>query len=168
MLVHKEHRHITNWIVSLGICLAAVPTSRCAETPPDLIVVNANIITINSQQPRAQAFAVRNGRFIEVGSNESARELVGRETLVIDADGKTITPGFNDAHIHPQPIYHQDSPLAVVDVSPDGTRTIKDIHVEKTVIHGKTVFDRDREVVPTVILPPRERRSGLRLTSFGA
>ena len=109
------------------MCIASTAAARAADSPADMVVVNANIITINLQQPRAQAMAVRDGRFIEVGSNESVRKLVGRQTKVIDVGYKTITPGFNDAHMHPRPLYDQDSVLSPVDLSPDSVRTIEEL-----------------------------------------
>jgi predicted amidohydrolase YtcJ len=51
--------------------------------------------------PRAEAFAVKNGRFIAVGANDDVRNLASSQTEVIDATGMTVTPGFIDAHTHP-------------------------------------------------------------------
>jgi predicted amidohydrolase YtcJ len=68
---------------------------------PDLIVVNGNVLTSDSAQPRAEAFAVKNGRFVAVGSNADVRNLATRRTQVVDAQRMTITPGFIDAHSHP-------------------------------------------------------------------
>lgn len=68
---------------------------------PDLIVVNANVYTMDDAQPRAEAFAVKHGRFVAVGSNGDIRNLATRDTTVIDAGGMTLTPGFIDAHCHP-------------------------------------------------------------------
>src|SRR3970040_790743 len=50
---------------------------------------------------RAEAFAVKHGRFLAVGGNADIRNLVQRGTQVIDAAGMTVTPGFIDAHCHP-------------------------------------------------------------------
>jgi predicted amidohydrolase YtcJ len=51
--------------------------------------------------PRAEAFAVKNGRFIAVGTNDDVRNLASAQTEIIDATGMTVTPGFIDAHTHP-------------------------------------------------------------------
>ena len=72
-----------------------------AGTGPDMVVLNANIYTIDNAQPRAQAFAVKNGRFLAVGSSADVRNLATSDTTVLDAEGMTITPGFIDAHTHP-------------------------------------------------------------------
>jgi predicted amidohydrolase YtcJ len=68
---------------------------------PDFIVVNARVLTMDTAAPRAQAFAVKAGRFIAVGSNADVRNLATRDTRVIDAAGTTVVPGFMDCHCHP-------------------------------------------------------------------
>lgn len=68
---------------------------------PDLVLVNGRVYTVDDRQPSAQAFAVKHGRFVAVGSSKQIRELAGTGTQVIDADGMTVTPGFIDAHTHP-------------------------------------------------------------------
>ncbi len=78
----------------------AVPTGNSPGSPPDLVLINGRVYTIDDAQPRAEAFAVNNGRFIAVGSTHDVRNLVGRGTVVIDAAGQTVTPGFIDAHAH--------------------------------------------------------------------
>jgi predicted amidohydrolase YtcJ len=65
------------------------------------VVVNARVYTIDDSLPRAEAFAVKDGRFIAVGSTRDIRNLVADGTDVIDAGGMTVTPGFIDAHMHP-------------------------------------------------------------------
>jgi predicted amidohydrolase YtcJ len=68
--------------------------------PAELIVHNAVIYTANDAQPRAEAVAVRGGRFVVVGSNADALKLAGSRTRVIDAGGKTVVPGLQDSHGH--------------------------------------------------------------------
>src|SRR5687767_13735762 len=68
---------------------------------PELIVVNARVYTIDDARPRAEAFAVQNGRFAAVGSNAEIRALADRSTRVIDAANMTVVPGFIDTHSHP-------------------------------------------------------------------
>jgi predicted amidohydrolase YtcJ len=67
----------------------------------DLIVLNARVYTIDQALPRAEAFAVKNGRFVAVGSNADIRNQENRSAQVIDAEGLTVVPGFIDAHCHP-------------------------------------------------------------------
>lgn len=67
---------------------------------PDLIVLNGKIHTSDKAYPRAQAFAVKNGRFIAVGSSAGIRSLATKHTKVVDAEQMTIVPGFIDCHNH--------------------------------------------------------------------
>jgi predicted amidohydrolase YtcJ len=67
---------------------------------PDFIVVNARVYTVEAARPRAEAFAVKNGRFVAVGSAADVRNLASVRTRVIDAAQATITPGFIDTHCH--------------------------------------------------------------------
>ncbi len=80
----------------------ASPTAGQAGpgTEADLIVVNARVYTIDPSQPRAEALAVKNGRFIAVGSTADIRNLATARTRVIDAAQATVTPGFIDTHCH--------------------------------------------------------------------
>jgi len=68
---------------------------------PDLVLLNGRVHTVDDAMPRAEAFAVKHGRFVAVGRSDDVRNLVGPGTEVIDAAGMTVTPGFIDAHCHP-------------------------------------------------------------------
>ncbi|HEX6279534.1 MAG TPA: amidohydrolase [Pyrinomonadaceae bacterium] len=67
---------------------------------PDLIIVNANIRTMDKANPTAEALTVKAGRITAVGTTEDIQKLAGKETKVIDAGGRPVLPGFNDAHAH--------------------------------------------------------------------
>lgn len=81
-----------SWI---GRALAAA-----SSTDPDLIVTNAKVYTVDSVTPRAEAFAVRDGRFIAVGRTTDIKNLATAKTQIFDAKGMTIVPGFIDSHNH--------------------------------------------------------------------
>ena len=68
----------------------------------DLIVVNARVLTQDAALPRAEAFAVKDGRFLAVGSNADIRNLATARTRVIDGARMCVLPGFIDAHCHPR------------------------------------------------------------------
>ena len=68
---------------------------------PDLILINGRVLTQDAALPRAEAFAVKYGRFVAVGSNADVRNLATRDTPVMDAAGMTVLPGFIDCHCHP-------------------------------------------------------------------
>jgi len=72
-----------------------------AQQRADLVIRNGKIVTIDAERPRAQAVAVAGETILWVGSNEDVQPYIdpGR-TQVIDARGRLVTPGFNDAHIH--------------------------------------------------------------------
>jgi hypothetical protein len=65
----------------------------------DTIVINANVYTVNDAFSKAEAFAVKDGKFVKVGSLEDIQNNFTAETI-IDAQGQTIVPGFIDAHCH--------------------------------------------------------------------
>src|SRR5438046_2931565 len=83
--------------------LGSQPVAAQAPTAaaPDLVVVNANVYTMDPSQPRATAFAVKNDRFVAVGSTAEVRNLATAATPVLDAQRMTVVPGFIDAHSHP-------------------------------------------------------------------
>jgi len=66
----------------------------------DLVVVNANVHTMDASLPAAEAVAVYGGRVMAVGSSTEIKKLAGKGTRVIDARGALLLPGFNDAHVH--------------------------------------------------------------------
>ena len=83
------------FVAQLGL-LAAVRSSH-----PDVVLYNANVITVDPARPRAQAIAIWRDRITAVGSNAEVRALANAATRRIDIGGRTIVPGFIDAHSHP-------------------------------------------------------------------
>jgi predicted amidohydrolase YtcJ len=71
-----------------------------APQDPDLVVFNAKVYTVDTAMPRVQAFAVKGGRFLAVGTTEEMRALATRTTQLFDAKQMTIVPGFTDCHNH--------------------------------------------------------------------
>jgi predicted amidohydrolase YtcJ len=67
----------------------------------DLVIKNAKIVTIDKDNPRAEAIAVTGELIVGVGSNRYVEQFIDeRKTTVIDAEGRLVVPGFNDAHCH--------------------------------------------------------------------
>jgi predicted amidohydrolase YtcJ len=78
---------------------AAVPVR--ASTPPDVVFLGGKIATLDPKGTTASAVAVKDGRFVAVGSTKAIRKLAGPGTRVVDLGGKTVVPGLIDAHSHP-------------------------------------------------------------------
>lgn len=74
--------------------------------PADLVVVDADIRTMDPGRPRASALAARRGRIVGLGEDADMRALGDRRTRVIDAGGRLVLPGFQDTHIHLQDSGH--------------------------------------------------------------
>lgn len=66
----------------------------------DLIVVNGLVQTMDDDNPAAEAIAVKDGTIIAIGSRAAIEELKGTATVVIDAKGGSVLPGFIEAHMH--------------------------------------------------------------------
>ena len=66
----------------------------------DLVVLGAKVITMDAGRPRAEAVAVAGGKIVAVGSDAAVRRLVGPQTRVIEAAGRTLLPGFVESHLH--------------------------------------------------------------------
>ena len=71
------------------------------ETPADLVLRGGRIFTADAARTWAQALAVRGGRIVRVGGDRDVQPLIGQRTRVIELRGRTVTPGFGDAHVHP-------------------------------------------------------------------
>ncbi len=85
-----------------GVAALAVGLAACGRPaePADAIYINANVITMNDAQPRAEALAVKDGKVLAVGSRTEVEAHKGPSTRVVDVEGKTIAPGFIDGHGH--------------------------------------------------------------------
>ena len=85
----------------LGVTGVGLAASLYAEPrDPDLVVFNAKVYTMDASTPRAEAFAVKNGRFIGIGTSEEMKGLAGTGTQRFDAKQMTVVPGFIDCHNH--------------------------------------------------------------------
>ena len=66
----------------------------------DIIITNANVFTSDQANPHAEAVAIQGNRIVYVGDNNGAEEYHGEQTHVIDGQGRTLTAGFIDTHVH--------------------------------------------------------------------
>jgi len=105
MTIYRHNRRGFLKLAGAGIVgVASGPwsgTATAAEAQnADLVVFNAKVYTVDSRAPKAEAFAVKAGRFTAVGSNRDIRALVGKSPQTFDAKQMTIVPGFVDCHNH--------------------------------------------------------------------
>ena len=66
----------------------------------EMIVVNAKVLTMDLNKPRAEAVALGGGKVLAVGSRAEVEALAGPGCRVIDASGRTVMPGFVESHLH--------------------------------------------------------------------
>jgi predicted amidohydrolase YtcJ len=66
----------------------------------DLVLMDGNVLTMDSSQPSAEAVAVKKDRIAKVGTNKEIRQWIGDDTKVINLQGRTVVPGLTDSHIH--------------------------------------------------------------------
>ena len=87
----------------LPCLLAILVLIACSAERPqaDLILTNGKIITVDSNFSLAEAVAIKDGRFLEVGEERTVLALAGDSTLIIDVKGRTVIPGLNEGHAHP-------------------------------------------------------------------
>jgi predicted amidohydrolase YtcJ len=66
----------------------------------DLVLVGANVLTMNPSQPTAKAIAIKDDKIMHVGTNDEMKAWIGEDTKVLSLKGTTVVPGFIDTHIH--------------------------------------------------------------------
>ncbi len=90
----------------------------------DLILAGANVITMDPVCPGAQIVAIEGDSVSSLGSGNDIKKMKGDKTRVIDCGGRTVLPGFNDAHCH---VFSFVRKLLSLDLSPSAVRSIEDI-----------------------------------------
>ncbi len=132
-----------------------------AEKPslaPDLIIVNAAIRTMDSAQPTAEAVALSGNRIAAVGTSADLRALAGPKTRVVDAGGKSVLPGFNDAHVHWLSGGFSITNVDLRDASSPAEFTRRIAEFAKKIPKGRWILggDWDHEKFPGAQLPTKE------------
>ncbi len=90
----------------------------------DLILHNANVLTLHPSHPKSQLVAISNGKVLSVSTDEALKKFRSARTQIIDCRGKTVLPGFNDAHCH---LVAFAESLLTPDLSPATVHSISDI-----------------------------------------
>ena len=75
-------------------------SNKAQRLEADLVIINANVRTLDPERPTAEAVAVAGNRIVGVGANQLVKALAGAHTRVVDARGALVLPGFNDSHVH--------------------------------------------------------------------
>ncbi len=84
------------WILLVQACNSTQKKIEAA----DLVILNGNVVTVDQDQPEAEAIAIKNGKIIEVGDNSMIEKYRSESTKVIDAEGQFVMPGFIEGHGH--------------------------------------------------------------------
>jgi predicted amidohydrolase YtcJ len=102
--------------------------------PASQAIINANIITLDKKNQVAQAMLIHKNRIVQVGSNQQIKAKIQSDTVIHDLQGKTVVPGFIDAHGH-----FPGSALATlnVDLNSPPIGTIKSIDELLTALKNK-------------------------------
>jgi predicted amidohydrolase YtcJ len=92
-------RLCTRHFLACGL-IASVTLAGHAAPMPDLVILNANVRTMDVQHPPAEAIAVSGNKIAALGTSAAIKALADARTRIIDARGQLVLPGFNDAHVH--------------------------------------------------------------------
>src|SRR6478609_6239561 len=85
---------------SIGLAALSGCGTMAVQEPADVLVTNARVNTLDPKRPRAEAIAIKGDRIVAVGSAAELEPYRNMNTKVIDAGGRTVIPGLNDAHTH--------------------------------------------------------------------
>jgi len=80
--------------------LAASLASAAIAQPPDLVLLDGKIVTVDAGSSLREAIAIRDGKILRVGSTAEIRRLAAPETRVVELRGRTVIPGLIDSHLH--------------------------------------------------------------------
>src|SRR5687768_13894047 len=94
-------RHLFILVLAIALSNGAGSLAIQNAVPPaDLVLRNGRILTVDDRFRVATAVAIRDGRFVAVGSDADVRSYIGTGTRVIDGGGRTVVPGIIDTHVH--------------------------------------------------------------------
>lgn len=97
----EKWKKIFAWAVVFIFILSTFPVSSSAATEiADSVYINGNIYTMDTDQPKASALAVKGQKLIFVGSDTYIKDYIGKNTKVTDLKGKTVIPGLMEGHMH--------------------------------------------------------------------
>lgn len=87
-------------LVIIVVQILPATASLFADEPADLVIRGGKIITVDQDNPTAEAIAVKGDKIIAVGTEAEINALINDKTKVVDLNGKTLVPGFIESHAH--------------------------------------------------------------------
>ncbi len=87
-------------IIIIFILISYIYLKQDFEKNPPTLYKNSHIITLNENQPFAEAMYIENGKIIEIGTDQELEKFISKDVKVVDLKGATIVPGFIDPHTH--------------------------------------------------------------------
>src|SRR5664279_4299488 len=92
-------------IISLSTMIMIISGAYSQQGKADLVIINGKVLTIDKDNPLSEAIAIKGEKIIAVGKTSDISALIEKGyTKVIDANGRLVVPGFNDAHVHFGPL----------------------------------------------------------------
>ncbi len=93
-------KKLATYVLALVLAWISVACGQPGDVA-DAVYTNGRIYTVNKAQPWVEAVAIKDGRFLVVGSNADVEDVTGDATNVVNLEGKFVMPGIFDLHTHP-------------------------------------------------------------------
>ncbi|HVJ30012.1 MAG TPA: amidohydrolase [Gammaproteobacteria bacterium] len=90
----KRLARLAATLLAASLCTAAL------AQPPDLVLLDGKIVTVDAESSVREALAIRDGKIVSLGTTADMRRLAGTETRVVELGGRTVIPGLIDSHLH--------------------------------------------------------------------
>lgn len=113
----------------IPILFLLLSCSNADKEYADIIYLNGKIYTVNEDQPWAQAIAIKDGKILEVGSEDDVEITKGKNTKIIDLNGNFVMPGLHDAHVHLEQAYKGDILGDQMLTFPADASTVKELQI---------------------------------------
>ena len=117
-------------VVRGAVAVLAAFAAAAGAQEADLVLRNGVIWTVDENHPEVTAIAAADGRIIYVGDDGGVQQFVGEDTRVIDLNGRFVTPGFNDNHVHFESTGRLLYGLSLLDVADEASfvERVRDVH----------------------------------------
>jgi predicted amidohydrolase YtcJ len=140
----KEQRKMHHMIKGLCLSVAVALLASCGQSPEreitaDSVYVGGTILTMNPANDEVSAVAVQGGRIVAVGDDATIMATVGDDTIVVDLAGKTLLPGFIDAHGHFPSVGNIALTMVDVQSPPMGPVTTMDELLAAVAAHAENI-----------------------------